>query len=156
MRPPDLTDRNQPVSFGITPVIDIVFLLIIFFLLVCRFMEAENFEVSVPDGCHFAETSGDDAASAPVTVTVIPAEGGQSIFAVGPETVDASGNYREMATALTAGIDRRMKSSGQKRKVVTLRIDRDVEFKEFQYALLAVAQSRATEVKLAVIKPDRQ
>ena len=32
-------------SFNMTPIIDIVFLLIIFFLVVCRFIEAENFPV---------------------------------------------------------------------------------------------------------------
>ena len=36
-------------SFNLTPVIDIVFLLILFFLVVCQFIEAENFPVNVPE-----------------------------------------------------------------------------------------------------------
>ena len=40
---------------SITPMIDVVFLLIIFFLVVCKFIEAENFPVEIPDNCQFAQ-----------------------------------------------------------------------------------------------------
>ncbi len=43
-------------TFNMTPIIDIVFLLIIFFLVVCQFIEAENFPVAVPDGCEFTQS----------------------------------------------------------------------------------------------------
>ena len=36
-------------AFDMTPIIDVVFLLIIFFMLVCQFIVAENFQVEVPD-----------------------------------------------------------------------------------------------------------
>ena len=36
-------------SFDMTPIIDVVFLLIIFFMLVCQFIAAEQFQVEVPD-----------------------------------------------------------------------------------------------------------
>ena len=48
--------REESGSFNMTPIIDIVFLLIIFFLVVCQFIEAENFPVAVPDGCEFAQS----------------------------------------------------------------------------------------------------
>ena len=35
-------------AFDMTPVIDVVFLLIIFFMLVCQFIVAERFRVQVP------------------------------------------------------------------------------------------------------------
>ena len=76
-------------SFNMTPLIDIVFLLIIFFLVVCQFIEAENFPVAVPDGCAFATTAS-EPGSPVTTVTVMKTDGGGSVFAVGAEKISAS------------------------------------------------------------------
>jgi len=68
--------------FNMTPIIDIVFLLIIFFLVVCQFIEAENFPVAVPDGCEFAQSDPEPGAQVTtVTVMKTPKEG--TAFAVG-------------------------------------------------------------------------
>src|SRR3989304_2008334 len=72
-------------SFNMTPVIDIVFLLIIFFVLACRFIEAENFPVTVPDGCKFAQD--DQNATQAVTLTVMNKAEDEITFAVGSEEV---------------------------------------------------------------------
>ena len=139
-------------SFNMTPIIDIVFLLIIFFLVVCQFIEAENFPVVVPDDCDFAQDSTDTQRGL-TTVTVMKA-GDEREFAVGSEKVSASdsaGIINEMAGLL----DVSFKGLPADRRIVTLRIDSDVDYSNAQYALAAVAASSATDIQLAVIK-DKQ
>ena len=139
-------------SFNMTPLIDIVFLLIIFFLVVFQFIEAENFPVSVPDKAEFAESSAEsDGAGA--TVTVMKTAEDKFEFAVGAEKVEA--DYTDLAEKLARLIDVRLADLPRDRKVVTLRIDRDVRFAQAQYALAAVAASEATDIQLAVLKTKR-
>ena len=139
-------------SFNMTPLIDIVFLLIIFFLVVFQFIEAENFPVSVPDEAEFAQSSAEsDGAGA--TVTVMKTAEGKFEFAVGAEKIEA--DYTDLAEKLGMLIDVRLADLPTDRKVVTLRIDRDVRFAQAQYALAAVAASVATDIQLAVLKTKR-
>ena len=42
-------------QFNMTPMIDIVFLLIIFFMLICQFIVQENYRLDVPDDCPNAQ-----------------------------------------------------------------------------------------------------
>jgi hypothetical protein len=41
------------------------------------------------------------------------------------------------------------------KRVVTLRIDKDIPYAEAQYALAAVAKSTATDIRLAAIKDNQ-
>ena len=138
-----------------TAVIDIVFLLIIFFLVVCQFIEAENYPVAVPDGCQFAQ---DDARPGTLvtTVTVMrTTEGANEFeFAVGSQKVSAS-SCANTAEKLAELIDVRLKDLPPARRVVTLRIDKDVCFAQAQHALAAVAASTATDIQLATFKHER-
>ncbi len=43
---------RSPVSFNMTPMIDVVFMLIIFFMLVSNFASVENLELDLPDPDH--------------------------------------------------------------------------------------------------------
>lgn len=148
-----LSDPEKFASFNMTPIIDIVFLLIIFFLVVCRFIEAENFPVAVPDGCEFAENVSEHPPQM-VTVTVMKADAERSIFAVGPEIITAV-NYPGLSDNIAGSIDFRLKDLPAPQRVVTLRIDKDVCFSEAQYALAAVVRSSATDIQLAAIKDKR-
>jgi len=145
--------RSNAPSFNMTPLIDIVFLLIIFFVMVCQFIEAENFPVAVPDGCSFA-ASDPEGGSGMTTITVMKTEGQKSDFAVGSEKVSTA-SCAEMVDRLAGLIDIRLKDLPADRRVITLRIDRDVCFAEVQYALAAVAQSSAVNIRLAALK-DKQ
>ena len=138
-------------SCNMTPIIDIVFLLIIFFMVVCQFIEAENFPVEVPDECAFAQTN-ETPGRGITTVTVIKNPDDKiSSFAVGSQQISAS-NYTEITQRLTELIDMRLKDTDPDRRIVNLRIDRQVEFHEAQYVLAAVAESSATDIQLAVFK----
>ncbi len=140
-------------SFNMTPIIDIVFLLIIFFLVVCQFIEAENFPVTVPDDCQFARSDPEPGAQV-TTVTVMKTTEEKIVFAVGPEKIPASGNV-DIVEKLTELIDIRLSDLPPERRVVTLRIDKDICFAEAQYALAAVAASSATDIQLAALKNKR-
>ncbi len=137
-------------AFNMTPVIDIVFLLIIFFMVVCRFIEAENFPVAVPDNCEFAQDNADSRDRA-ITVTVMKAEDGTVDFAVGPEKIVAPSAI-DIVDRLAHLIDLRLKDLPPDRRIVTLRADRQVPFSQAQYALAAIAASTATDIHLASLK----
>ena len=137
-------------SFNITPLIDIVFLLIIFFLVVCQFIEAENFPVTVPDGCDFAQ-NGSDPGVPVTTVTVMKTSAGSTVFAVGPEKVLAS-EGPDLTEQIARLVDFGLRNLPSDRRVVTLRVDREVCFSEAQYALAAIAHSSPTDIQLAVLR----
>jgi biopolymer transport protein ExbD len=147
-----LGNSGESMSFNMTPVIDIVFQLIIFFSLVCQFAGAENFPVNVPAGCDFAQNEVESAGQL-ITVTVIKNEQGKSDFAVGSEKVSAS-DYEKIADRIAILLDVRLKELPVEGRVVTLRIDKDISYAEAQYALAALAQSTATDIRLAVMKTE--
>ena len=138
-------------KFNMTPVIDIVFLLIIFLVVVCGQIDAENFDVTVPDKCQFAQPIADN----PIGITTITiakdTENGQLIFALGSERTTAL-----LTTDITAWlikkIDQQLKNPSAAKKTICLRIDKDVSYFHAQKALAAVAQSNAAKIQLATLK----
>ncbi len=136
-----------------TPIIDIVFLLIIFFMVVSQFIEAENFPIDVPDNCNFAQSDVEQQTRI-TTVTVMKTDKDENTFAVGPEVVNAS-QTGDIVEQLTNLIDSQLKELPADKRVVTLRIDKDVCFEQAQYALAAIAESTATDIKLATLKEKR-
>ena len=146
-------DSGRSQTFNMTPVIDIVFLLIIFFLVVCQFIEGENFPVAVPDGCEFASPAPESGARF-TTITVMKEETGEVNFAIGAKritTYDCSDLTEQIARLVDAGL----KDLPPDRRIVTLRIDRHVCFTDAQYALAGIAQSSATDVQLAALRNKR-
>ncbi len=141
----------RDVGINLTPIIDIVFLLIIFFLVVCQFIEAENFPVAVPEDCRFARGETEPGAQV-TTVTVMRTAGHGVGFAVGSQALSPSPDADGLVERLARLIDARLSDLTGKRRVVTLRIDKDICFADAQYALAAIAASSATDVKLAVLK----
>ena len=144
---------TKPTSFNMTPIIDIVFLLIIFFLVVCQFIEAENFPVTVPDDCNFADSDTEHRAQV-TTVTVMKTDKDKSDFAVGSEKISTL-DHTNIAEKLTKLIDTCLKDVPPGHRIVTLRIDKDICFNQAQHALAAVAASTATDIKLATLKTKR-
>jgi len=141
-------------GFNITPIIDIVFLLMIFFLVECRFIEAENWPVDVPDAC-LSALSRQTARPQALTVTIMKEEAGTTEFAFGAEKIVDDDKYR-LAGRIASLIDGQIDRAPSRRTVVTLRIDQNVRFYDAQYALLAVSLSRASDVKLAVVSRHRR
>ena len=69
-------------TFDMTPIIDVVFLLIIFFMLVAQFIVAEQYKVKVPDEIATAHTQ-DTQEDRPLTITVMPDQEQGVVCAVG-------------------------------------------------------------------------
>ncbi|MFC1675764.1 ExbD/TolR family protein [Planctomycetota bacterium] len=145
---------NDSGSFNMTPIIDIVFLLIIFFLVVSQFIEAENFEISLPGDCEFAQSDSADEASA-ATVTIMKISDQKIGFAVGAKRIHSS-RPEVLIESLARSIDARLDKLALEDRVVTLRIDKDIYFSDAQYALAAVASSKATKIKMAALKGAAQ
>jgi hypothetical protein len=75
-------------------------------------------------------------------------------FAVGPEKITASSDA-DVVERIAELIDVRLRDLPPERRVVTLRIDKDICFAKAQYALAAVAASSATDIQLAALKNKR-
>jgi biopolymer transport protein ExbD len=133
-----------------TPIIDVVFLLIIFFLLVCQFIVAENFEVAVP--AHIATAQPPETApERTTTVTVMFDPAGKVAYAVGAEKIAPTDSTR-IADAIADAIDKKLKNLPPDKRVVSLRNDKNITYRHTQHALAAISQSTATDIKWAVIK----
>ena len=79
---------------------------------------------------------------------------GEVNFAVGAEKITAS-DGSDLAEQIAHLVDVSLEDLPPDRRVVTLRIDREVCFAEAQYALAAIAQSSATDVQLAALRDRR-
>ncbi len=137
---------------NMTPIIDIVFLLIIFFMLVCQFIVAENFEVKVPDAISSA-MSEEEQAPRGTTLTVMRDETGEIRYAVGAEIIAAADTQR-LVNLLTREIDHQLTFSKTGRGIVTIRIDKGIEYSHTRHAIAAVSHSKARQVKLSVIRDE--
>lgn len=139
--------EKKPINFNITGVIDIVFLLIIFFMVVCQFITNQNFEVAVPDDVSSADKFDSGEKQNP-TVTVMPTETGIA-YAVDAELLDAP--VADLADSIAAALNARFDNDSESR-IVSLRIDKNISYKDCQYALAGVSKSNATGMELAVLR----
>jgi biopolymer transport protein ExbD len=136
-------------SFDMTPIIDVVFLLIIFFMLVAQFIAAEQFTVSVPDAITTAQTQPVEEKR-PLTITVLPDAEQGITCAIGSETLDpVQGN--DMKMLITAAINDYLAENKSADPTVRLRCDRAVPFGQVKYILSGIAQSRAENLDWAVL-----
>lgn len=138
--------KQDQEGFNMTPIIDVVFLLIIFFMLVCQFIVAENYDVTVPDEITSAHDERDDKKL--TTVTVMRQENGQIAYAVGSERFNSS--TKALAEKIAKKIDAQLNQLSDGERIVSLRIDKDIDYRHSQYALAGISKSIATKIKIAV------
>jgi biopolymer transport protein ExbD len=126
--------------FNLTAMIDVVFLLIIFFMLVCQFIAQENYELVIPDDCGGAvvETLDEDA----VTVSVFGGDDGEVIYAVRAKTFEAS----QLANAIALETDKKREG------LVHLRADKGLKYRDVQKALQALSEAGVSRVQLAAFR----
>jgi len=137
-------------TFNMTPMIDVVFLLIIFFMLVCQFIIAENFEVSVPDEIENSLKREDNAENVS-TLTAKLNEDGSVMYAVGAAKIDEQTNPN-IANSLKNLINENLKNLPNDKAVINLRISDQMQFQDYKHVLRAVANSKAKDMQLAVFK----
>ena len=137
--------RQYGLRFGITPLIDVVFLLIIFFLVASHFIRNERVEaVQLPETRNRPESTEESAHRLVVTITA-------------DQTLHVSGKavpLAEVETLIAAG---QADAKGPRRGTfeVQIRCDRTVPFRVVEPLLLACARNRVSSVKYSVISKQR-
>lgn len=132
--------------FDLTPIIDVVFLLIIFFMLVCRFMAEEQTPIEVPDQIQTARSPNADET--PLTITVLTDELRHvtcSVDNVKLKQVDKRDLAALITSAVNDGLDQRAD------KTVRLRCDKRIAFGQVKYVLAGISDSRAQRLDWAVL-----
>ena len=154
---PRRRDRSAPpLALNLTPMIDVTFLLIVFFVLVSQIVEVENVDLDLP--------RPDDAASelpgeqARIVINVVPGAGGDAI-------AYRMGNRRYMAD--TAGLETLARSLAARYAEnpglgVNLRADRRTDYRWVEPVFQAVSAAARLSgrddvtgrVNLVVVKED--
>jgi biopolymer transport protein ExbD len=138
--------QRPEMGFDLTPFIDVIFLLIIFFMLVCQFFAAEVFDVELPD--KMATVDNLDAVPL-MTITVMQQEGRVS-YAAGSDILPGD-EPALLERMVASAIDSRQVKAGQE-KIVCLRCDKQIAFKDVSPVLTGIAKSSAQRVQWAIIK----
>ena len=132
-----------------TPIIDVVFLLIIFFMLVCQFIAAEQFQVQVPDQISSAQEA-ESQKNDPLTITVMTGREGEAVYAVGSGKLsDVEG--KDLARLIQSEIDRTLPVKATSEKTVRLRCDKSITFGQVKYILSGISKSNAVNLDWAVL-----
>ena len=131
--------QDRGFAFNITPIIDVVFLLIIFFLVASHFIRHENVErIELP----LASKAVEDEESATRLVVTIVASGEISI---GSTTIPAE-EFEQRLQALIA-------KHGAAATELRIRADRSVLYSHVEPLLITAARNGVTKVRFAVLKP---
>ena len=132
-----------------TPIIDVVFLLIIFFMLVCQFIAAEQFQVEVPDQINSAH-KGEPEKDESLTITVMGGDDGEAVCAIGSEKI---GNVKNnnLALLIQSTVDNALLQKDIPDKTVRLRCDKSVTFGQVKYILSGISKSQAASLDWAVL-----
>lgn len=143
MRPPALGRQRSAFRFNITPMIDVVFLLIIFFLVASYFIRSEHARpVSLP------QTPGgqpDAADNRPhLTVTIEP----DGRYSIGGQLLSQDSVVQRIQ-ALAQSPETLPNERGQ----VRIRADRTARFAEVRQLIEGCADSQITSIRFAVVQP---
>lgn len=127
--------RRSSEAPNLTPLIDIVFLLLVFFLLTAHFVKDEGIAIQLPQA-ESAVTNDDEA------VVEVVVEGSGNIL-VGGEAVAVEDLEQRLSEALT----------GKAKKWVTLRGDKQAELQSAIAVLDAARKAGAESVDMVTEKP---
>ena len=145
-----LKQGGRNAQFNMTAMIDIVFLLIIFFMLVCQFITRENYSLILPDACPSAVVDDTHDESA-VTVSVFKDSGDGLTYAV--RGLRFMGTDVNLVSEMSREI--RFETGRKKDTVVHLRADGELSYVEVQTALKALARAGVERVQLAAYRSDQ-
>jgi biopolymer transport protein ExbD len=139
MRVP-LCDRRQPLALNLTPMIDVVFQLIIFFLLSTHFVQQEaQQELALPT----AATGHEAPAESPPRVTINLLPDGQILMG------SSEAQPNEIASRLAYERERTSRDLE-----VRIRADRSLPYGAVEPVLLACAEAGIWNVTFAVYKKE--
>ncbi len=148
LRSPNQTKPDRPMQVNMTSMVDIVFLLIIFFVLVSQFISADNISVELPN----PDSSLARAVELPERVVLNCQYAGADIagrakvrYLLGPIAVD---NAKELQARLVAVKQERPDVQ------VILRADRRLSYKSVREAMQAIALARIENMNIAAEVED--
>ena len=140
--------RNEKsFSINLTPIIDVVFLLIVFFVVVFQFIKESPGGVELPENCNFADKMEVEGSVNYILSVGGGAEGGLCIT-VEEEVLEGQA---ELIAGEVAGLINKKLGDGDIKSVLTVRIDKNVPYSQAQYILKAISESNAENVQLAVL-----
>lgn len=161
------SSERRGIQFNLTPMIDVVFILITFFMLICRTIGQENYKMTIPDQCTEAELP-EQSEEQVFTVSVFfpsaslesgGAEGSGEepgpVYAVRAEVFDPqSAEYRENPDLLIADMAAQISQAAKKKQadMVHLRADKNLTYGQVQPVLEALAQAQIRTVRLAAYR----
>jgi biopolymer transport protein ExbD len=134
-------------NFSITPVIDIVFLLIIFFLLVCRFIETKPQQVNLPVTAESIEQIKPKTAEVVITIS----QSGEKY--INGSEIYPSPDY-PAGQLIKSRINTLLEKSQSQKRTADLKIDKFSPCTEFKDILQAVSESNIEDVRLSVIQQN--
>ena len=143
MRLPDASLRRTPLRFNITPMIDVVFLLIIFFLVASYFIRSEQSrEVTLP----VASRGQSDDISSPHRITITIEPDGQLSVA----------GTRMSETQILKRIDelKEVHADGANPPEVRIRSDRNARFGSIRTLIEHCASRNIRSLRFAVTLPQ--
>jgi len=161
------SSARRGIQFNLTPMIDVVFILITFFMLICRTIGQENYKMTIPDECSEAvlpEQSEDQAFTVSVFLPAslpasVPAEATtletNPFYAVRAEVFDPQTQpYRDNPALLIEDMARQISRAAMKKEAdrVHLRADKNLTYGQVQLALQALAQAQIRTVRLAAYR----
>jgi len=161
------SSARRGIQFNLTPMIDVVFILITFFMLICRTIGQENYKMTIPDECAQAELPEQNEEQV-FTVSVFfpsaaldsvdaeaPGEEMAPVYAVRAEVFDPqSGAYEGNPDLLIGDMARQISQAAQKKEadMVHLRADKKLTYGQVQPVLQALAQAQIRTVRLAAYR----
>jgi biopolymer transport protein ExbD len=160
------SSARRGIQFNLTPMIDVVFILITFFMLICRTIGQENYKMTIPDQCAQAELP-EQIEEHVFTVSVFfPSAASQTtgaeapweqapLYAVRAEVFDPqSAAYQENPDLLIAEMAKQISRVAKKKKaeMVHLRADKNLTYAQVQPVLQAMAQAQIRTVRLAAFR----
>ncbi len=146
-----------------TPLIDVVFILIVFFMLICQFIVRENVPVEAPDDCENAITELQDSEPVTVSVFIDPlrraAGEKRPLYAIrarqfDPDSQAYATDSNIFIESLTDEITQLTRH--KTKPAIHLRADKHLTFQDVRPALTALAQAGITQVHLAAYQKEQE
>jgi hypothetical protein len=117
-----------------------------------QFLGNDSENIKLPDKCTFAEFNEKDLSDAAVVAVLKDQSKEIQYFLNGRKIV--STDRQSLVRNITISVDKKFVGVDNQNRVLILRIDKELEFSDAQYALAGASASSATKIKIATLAKD--